>query len=280
MGLDNEVFWIFCSMVSMAASASLGPELQCAWPTKRPLCILAGRWMWGMSREGRSPLRGFFDGEVLPDPLAVLRSGYSPAEETLSARSVRVITTCGTDDYDRRRRDHDRRRVVSRRPIRRGSSGTNHRAGGNRGPWIIRTSSPAVVGSPGRRTIGCAASWRSVCRGATRTAYCGGAVRSTRRRAPHWASVGGATICALNGPPGERLRRERRRQSRTQADQDWTVHRLAPFFPDAGGSAGDINSVCTAPSGGWKANSASAGRTEKFQSENSAMKLGWPGWER
>ncbi len=79
--------------------------------------------------------------------------------------------------------------------------------------------------------------------------------------------------------PRERVGRNGDYQSTRETSQYQLIHCAAPLA-FAGGGAADFNSTCLAPAGGWKTKSASVGAIEKFQSENVAIKVGWPSIDR
>ncbi len=98
-----------------------------------------------------------------------------------------------------------------------------------------------------------------------------------RRRCDRW--------WRLRARSGRRSCRRRRgrgcdRQQHAQRNNDRTPHFLPPFDFAAGGNGNGFNATCVASAGGWNTNSASVGWILKSQSENSAMKYGWPGSAR
>jgi hypothetical protein len=184
------------------------------------------------------------------------RENVRPTHRPPSTRRIGVRAARG--------KNHNGRwRIVSRRPIGRCRCGANRHARGSARVWA--TAPAVVVGS---------SFWTTVRRGATWATHRGTAVRTAHRRATHRAAIGSAAICAMNRAPSECLRRDRYGQSCAQAEKYRTHHRTAPLCPDAAGLLVGTRPVDTAPSGGWKTNSESAGWMEKFQSNISAMKLG------
>src|SRR5262249_30675982 len=105
---------------------------------------------------------------------------------------------------------------------------------------------------------------------------------AVRKRTAEPVGVGApaivVTAAAIVEPPTERSGGRRGGQQRTQRNDRQLFHFLPPLalLAAAVGGSGLI-ATWTASAGGWKTNSASAGWLLKFQSENSAMKLGCPG---
>src|SRR4029077_19045794 len=87
---------------------------------------------------------------------------------------------------------------------------------------------------------------------------------------PQRAAISGPAARAAHGAPAKRRLRDYRQRDRAQRDEDEPLHQPPPFclagaFVVAGAFAvaGGFSSICTAPSGGWNAKSASEGWAEK-----------------